>query len=88
MRKSFNQYDEKRLSNNKLRYDYVKPALLYKTEVKKMIGAIAKSNNNQSENYLNDHDKDQDDYLTIDEAMGLVIMLATAQSSWERRVWK
>ena len=41
-----------------------------------MIGAIAKSNNNQSENYLNDYDKDQDDYLTIDEAMGLVIMLA------------
>ena len=46
-----------------------------------MIGALAKSNNNQSENYLNDHDKDQDDYLTIDEVMGLVIMLATAQSS-------
>ncbi len=81
VRKCFNQYDEKRLNNNRSRYDYVKPALLYKTEVKKMIGAIAKSNNNQSENYLSDFDKDQDDYLTIDETMGLVVMLATAQSS-------
>lgn len=43
-----------------------------------MIGAIMKSNNNQSENYLIDHDKDQDDYLTIDEAMGLVVTLASA----------
>ena len=59
----------------------MKPALLYKTEVKKMIGAIAKSNNNQSENYLNDHDKDQDNYLTIDEVMGLVITMATSQAS-------
>lgn len=45
-----------------------------------MIGAIAKSNNNQSENYMIDHDKDQDDYLTIDEVMGLVITMATQTS--------
>lgn len=43
-----------------------------------MIGAIAKSNNNQSENYLQDYDKDGDDYLNIEEVMGLVCTLASS----------
>ncbi len=54
-----------------------KPGLLYKTEVKKMLGSITKANNNQSESLLAEHDKDQDDYLTIDEVITLVTSLAS-----------
>lgn len=42
-----------------------------------MVGAIAKSNNNQFENQMLEHDKDQDDYLTIEEVMSLVVQMAS-----------
>lgn len=54
-----------------------RPGLLYKTEVKKMLGSITKANNNQSESLLAEHDKDQDDYLTIEEVITLVASLAS-----------
>jgi hypothetical protein len=42
-----------------------------------MLGSITKANNNQSESLLAEHDKDQDDYLTIDEVITLVTSLAS-----------
>ena len=57
IRKSFAQYDERRKAEVH-KPEYIKEGLLYKVEVKKMLGAIAKANNNQSENYMQDFDKD------------------------------
>lgn len=41
-----------------------------------MIGAIVNQNNNQSEDFLQEQDKDNDGYFTIDEVIGLVIAIA------------
>lgn len=71
VKKAFNLYDERRVTN-RYKAAHVKPSLMYKTEVKKMVGAITKVNNNQFENMMVEHDKDQDEYLTIDEVMSLV----------------
>jgi Ca2+-binding EF-hand superfamily protein len=56
---------------------YIKAGSLYKTEVKKLIAAtIAKANNNQHESMLLEHDKDQDDYLNIDELISFISAMA------------
>lgn len=44
VKKCFNAYDERRSSRSKP--EYVKAGLMYKTEVKKMVGAVSKANNN------------------------------------------
>ena len=46
---------------------------MHKKDIKMMLGAILTSNNDQTENYFNDFDKDQDGFLTIDETIALVI---------------
>ena len=50
-----------------------------KSEVKVLTGSVihAQCNQNQFENIFIDHDKDQDDYLTRDEVLCFIIMMAT-----------
>ena len=51
--------------------------MVYKSEVKKLIAAtIARANNNQHESMLLEHDKDQDDYLNVEELIGFIGAMA------------
>ena len=48
-----------------------------KWEIKKLLGAIITSNNDQCENYFKDYDKDGDEFLNIEETIGMVIAIAS-----------
>lgn len=50
--------------------------MLSKDEIKKMLGAIIVSNNDISENYFREFDKDQDGCLNIEEVIQMVISIA------------
>ena len=50
-----------------------KKGYLSKAETKYILTSVLKTLNNQCENFINDFDRDQDGYLTIDEILDLVI---------------
>lgn len=74
IRRDFQQYDEKRALGDSP--SYVKQGYLYKSEVRKMIGAIVNQNNNHNDDYLQEQDKDGEGYYTIESIIGLVISIA------------
>ncbi len=70
VRVSFAKFDTRKQQRDS---DQYKPAHLSKQEIKKLLGAIIISNNDQCENYFKDFDKDQDGYLNINETIGMVM---------------
>lgn len=50
---------------------------MHKKEIKKLFGAIFSTNNDLSENYFKDFDKDADDYLSVDETIAMVIQVTS-----------
>ncbi|CDW71305.1 protein kinase domain containing protein [Stylonychia lemnae] len=72
VKKNFTMLDQKRFTGDPGDL-LIKPNLLAKQEVRKMLGAIITSNNDQTENFFKDFDKDQDGFQTIDEAIAMVI---------------
>lgn len=55
----------------------VKSGHLHKKDIKKLFGAIFSTNNDLSENYFKDFDKDADDFLTVDETIAMVIQVTS-----------
>ena len=55
VRKSFSKYEERKLQREG---NQGVPNMLSKEEIKKMLGAIIVSNNDISENYFREYDKD------------------------------
>jgi len=76
IRAQFQAYDAER-TNQVPPKPYLRPGMVYKSEVKKIIAAmIARANNNQHESMLLEHDKDQDDYLNVEELIGFIGAMA------------
>lgn len=71
IRQDFALLDQRRSSVDSV--EPVKSGLLHKREVKKLFGAIFSTNNDLSENYFKDFDKDGDEFLTVDETIAMVV---------------
>ena len=77
IRKAFNRYDERRLESTNSKMKNVKPGLLSKGEITKLVSQVAPETLSTVEMLFEEWDKDRDQQMNLEETMSMFISIAS-----------